>query len=47
MNTGTSGAVTVRNAPYNGTIPGSGTTTFGFVANGPSTPTPTVSCSTP
>ena len=47
VNTGTTGAVTVRNAPYNGTIPGSGTTTFGFVANGPSTPTPTVSCSTP
>jgi poly(hydroxyalkanoate) depolymerase family esterase len=47
VNTGTTGAVTVRNAPYNGTIPGNGTTTFGFVANGPSTPTPTVSCSTP
>jgi acetylxylan esterase len=47
VNTGTTGAVTVRNAPYNGTIPGNGTTTFGFVANGPSTPAPTVSCSTP
>jgi len=47
VNTGTSGNVTVRNAPYNGTIAGNGTTVFGFVANGNSTPTPTVSCTSP
>jgi endo-1,4-beta-xylanase len=45
--TGTTGNVTVKNAPYNGTIAGGQTTTYGFVANGPSTPTPSVSCSTP
>ena len=44
---GTSGAISVRNAPFNGTVAPNGTTTFGFVANGPSTPTPTVSCTTP
>jgi endo-1,4-beta-xylanase len=47
VNTGTSGNVPVRNAPYNGTIAGNGTTMFGFVANGNSTPTPTVSCTSP
>ena len=38
----TSGStVTVRNASYNGAIPASGSTTFGFLANGtPSTPMP-------
>jgi endo-1,4-beta-xylanase len=44
---GTSGSVTVRNANYNGTLAGNGSTTFGFVANGSSTPTPTVTCRTP
>jgi cellulase/cellobiase CelA1 len=44
VNSGTSGSVSVRNANYNGTIAGNGSTTFGFTANGPSTPTPTVSC---
>ncbi|GAA1798332.1 hypothetical protein GCM10009682_19890 [Luedemannella flava] len=43
----TSGTIAVRNAPHNGTLAGSGTTSFGFVASGPSTPAPTVSCSTP
>jgi endo-1,4-beta-xylanase len=47
VNSGTSGAVTVRNADYNGTISGNGSTMFGFTANGPSTPTPTVSCTSP
>ena len=37
----------MRNANYNGTVAGGATTTFGFVANGSSTPTPTVSCRTP
>jgi endo-1,4-beta-xylanase len=44
---GTSGTISVRNAPYNGTIAGNGSTVFGFVANGPSTPAPTVSCASP
>lgn len=44
---GTSGTITVRNTPYNGTLAGGGTTTFGFVATGPSTPAPLLSCSTP
>jgi endo-1,4-beta-xylanase len=44
VNSSTSGSITVRNAPYNGTIGGSGSTTFGFVANGTSTPTPTTGC---
>jgi dienelactone hydrolase len=38
--------VTVRNASYNGTVPASGTTTFGFLANG--TPsTPSLTCTAP
>ena len=45
--TGTTGTIPVRNANYNGTLAGNATTTFGFVANGSSTPTPTVSCRTP
>jgi endo-1,4-beta-xylanase len=47
VNTGTTGTIPVRNANYNGTVAGGATTTFGFVANGSSTPTPTVSCRTP
>jgi alpha-galactosidase len=47
-NTGTSGAVSVRNAPYNGTIAASATTTFGFVANGNGAVAPTgVTCASP
>ncbi|ETK36905.1 cellulose binding domain-containing protein [Microbispora sp. ATCC PTA-5024] len=34
VNTGTTGAVTVRNASYNGAVAGGGSTTFGFTANG-------------
>jgi GH35 family endo-1,4-beta-xylanase/poly(3-hydroxybutyrate) depolymerase len=38
--------VSVRNASYNGSLPASGSTTFGFLANGaPSTPSPT--CTSP
>ncbi|GAA1782156.1 hypothetical protein GCM10009682_00510 [Luedemannella flava] len=48
VNTGTSGAVSVRNAPYNGTLPASGSATFGYVANGSSAAAPSsVSCSSP
>jgi endo-1,4-beta-xylanase len=43
----TSGNITVKNAPYNGTIAGSGTTTFGFVANGSSATAPSVGCTSP
>lgn len=47
VNTGTSGNVTVRNAPYNGSLGGGQSTTFGFVANGNGSATPTVSCTSP
>jgi lysophospholipase L1-like esterase len=48
VNTGSSGAISVRNAEYNGSVPVSGTTTFGYVANGNSTAVPgAVSCSSP
>ncbi|MEV8435800.1 cellulose binding domain-containing protein [Actinosynnema sp. NPDC051121] len=40
VNTGTSGAVTVRNAPYNGSLGSAASTTFGFVANGPNADPP-------
>src|SRR4051794_33141529 len=33
-NTGTSGAISVRNASYNGSVGGHGSTSFGFVVNG-------------
>lgn len=38
--TGTTGAVSVRNAAYNGTLNAGGSTTFGFLANGSSSPAP-------
>jgi hypothetical protein len=48
VNTGGSGAISVRNAAYNGTVPVSGATTFGYVANGDSSVVPgAVSCSSP
>jgi lysophospholipase L1-like esterase len=48
VNTGTSGAISVQNAAYNGTVAPNGTTTFGYVANGNSSATPSaVSCSSP
>ncbi|MEU9833194.1 cellulose binding domain-containing protein [Streptosporangium sp. NPDC048047] len=37
-------AVTVTNAPYNGSLPASGTTTFGFLAGGTPSP-PSLTCS--
>jgi len=48
VNTGTSGAVSVRNAPYNGTIAVNGSTSFGYTANGNGALTPTnITCSSP
>ncbi|MFI9577517.1 cellulose binding domain-containing protein [Microbispora rosea] len=48
VNTGTSGAITVRNAPYNGTVAGNGSTTFGFTAEGDGSIAPTgVTCTSP
>ncbi|TDC84960.1 SGNH hydrolase [Micromonospora sp. KC606] len=45
VNTGTSGAIDVRNAAYNGTVPANGSTSFGYVASGSSAAAPTgVSC---
>ena len=44
----TSGStVTVRNLSWNGTLGSGATTTFGFLANGPSTTVPTVTCTSP
>jgi endo-1,4-beta-xylanase len=48
VNSGTSGAITVKNAAYNGTISAGGSTTFGFTANGNGSALPTnVSCTSP
>ncbi|MBP2706254.1 cellulose binding domain-containing protein [Microbispora sp. RL4-1S] len=48
VNTGTSGAVTVKNAAYNGTIAANGSTTFGYTANGSGSAAPTgVTCTSP
>jgi O-glycosyl hydrolase len=45
---GVSGSnVTVTNASYNGMIAAGGNTTFGFTASGPSTPSPTLTCTSP
>ncbi|WBB72474.1 polysaccharide deacetylase family protein [Micromonospora sp. WMMD1128] len=38
--TGASGSVSVRNAPYNGTLNAGGSTSFGFLGNGNSSPAP-------
>ncbi|MFI6077852.1 cellulose binding domain-containing protein [Actinoplanes sp. NPDC051343] len=47
-NTGTSGAVTVRNAAYNGSLGASASTTFGFTATGSNNTAPSdVSCTSP
>ncbi|MEN3539153.1 cellulose binding domain-containing protein, partial [Microbispora sp. ZYX-F-249] len=40
---GSGSSVTVRNAPYNGSVASGATTTFGFTANG-SAATPTLTC---
>jgi len=48
VNTGTSGAVSVRNAAYNGSLGANASTNFGFVANGSSSTAPVaVSCTSP
>jgi len=48
VNTGTSGAISVRNAAYNGSLPTGGSTTFGFVANGNGATAPTgLTCTSP
>ncbi|GLW29162.1 cellulose binding domain-containing protein [Actinoplanes regularis] len=48
VNTGTSGAISVKNASYNGALTAGASTTFGFVAtgNGGSAPT-AISCTSP
>ena len=44
-NSGTSGAISVRNAPYNGTIAGGGSTSFGYTGSGDSSQQPSnISC---
>jgi hypothetical protein len=47
VNSGTSGSITVRNAPYNGSIGPNGSTTFGYVVMGSSTAAPSVGCTSP
>jgi len=47
VNSGTSGAVTVKNASYNGTVAPGASTSFGFTANGGSSPATNVSCTSP
>ncbi|MET8122592.1 cellulose binding domain-containing protein [Micromonospora sp. NPDC005189] len=47
-NTGTTGNVTVKNAPYNGTLGPNASTTFGFTATGNgATPPGNISCTSP
>lgn len=47
-NTGTTGNVTVRNAPYNGTLGVNASTTFGFTATGDgATPASNITCTSP
>jgi O-glycosyl hydrolase len=40
-------SVTVQNAPYNGSVAGHASTSFGLTGTGPSSPAPTPSCTTP
>jgi peptidoglycan/xylan/chitin deacetylase (PgdA/CDA1 family) len=48
VNSGTSGAVTVRNAAYNGTVAAGGSTMFGYVGTGDGTQAPTaIGCTSP
>ncbi|MEU1587312.1 cellulose binding domain-containing protein [Micromonospora sp. NPDC005710] len=48
VNTGTSGSVTVRNAPYNGAVGPNASTTFGFTATGNGATAPgSVTCTSP
>ena len=48
VNTGTTGPISVGNAPYNGSITPNGLTTFGYTANGNGSATPTgLNCTSP
>jgi cellulase/cellobiase CelA1 len=47
VNSAATGAITVKNAPYNGTLGANATTTFGFVATGSATPPGSVTCVSP
>ncbi len=48
VNTGTSGSVTVKNAPYNGTVGPNASTNFGFTATGNGATAPSnVTCTSP
>jgi cellulase/cellobiase CelA1 len=48
VNTATSGAITVKNAPYNATIAAGASTTFGYVGTGDGSLTPTnLGCASP
>ena len=48
VNTGTSGAVTVKNAAYNGSLAPGTSTTFGYTGNGDGSATPSgISCTSP
>ncbi|MEV4481452.1 cellulose binding domain-containing protein [Micromonospora coxensis] len=48
VNTGTTGVVTVRNAPYNGTVGANASTTFGFTATGNGAVAPSaITCTSP
>ncbi|WP_158841472.1 cellulose binding domain-containing protein [Saccharothrix deserti] len=47
VNTGTSGAVTVKNAAYNGSVGAGASTTFGFVVNGGSSTPGDLTCASP
>ncbi|MET8229818.1 cellulose binding domain-containing protein [Micromonospora sp. NPDC005298] len=47
-NTGTTGSVTVRNAPYNGALAANASTTFGFTATGDGATAPgNITCTSP
>jgi endo-1,4-beta-xylanase len=47
VNTGTTGTVTVKNAPYNATIAPGATTSFGFTGNGGAATATSVGCTSP
>ena len=48
VNSGTTGAISVRNASYNGTLGGSASTNFGFLVNGSTNTAPgSISCTSP
>ena len=48
VNSGTTGAITVRNASYNGSVAAGASTTFGFTATGDGSTTPTgLTCTSP